>query len=110
MNKKNNSIFFTDGAKAKQSSLITQFAERLEFDLVKDRTTVTDHDILEAIAMAVRDRLTRNWLKTQSEYNENNVKKVNYLSLEFLMGSLLGNSLINLGLYEECKQLLESFG
>ena len=41
MNKKNNSIFFTDGAKVKQSSLITQFAERLEFDLVKDRTTVT---------------------------------------------------------------------
>ncbi|MEO8512716.1 MAG: glycogen/starch/alpha-glucan phosphorylase [Ignavibacteria bacterium] len=110
MNKKNNSIFFTDGAKVKQSSLITQFAERLEFDLVKDRTTVTDHDILEAIALAVRDRLTRNWLKTQSEYNENNVKKINYLSLEFLMGSLLGNSLINLGLYEECKQLLESFG
>jgi len=110
MNKKNNSIFFTDGAKVKQSSLITQFAERLEFDLVKDRTTVTDHDILEAIALAVRDRLTRNWLKTQSEYNVNNVKKVNYLSLEFLMGSLLGNSLINLGLYEECKQLLESFG
>lgn len=110
MNKKTNSIFFTDGAKVKQSSLITQFAERLEFDLVKDRTTVTDHDILEAIALAVRDRLTRNWLKTQSEYNVNNVKKVNYLSLEFLMGSLLGNSLINLGLYEECKQLLESFG
>lgn len=110
MNKKNTSIFFTDGAKVKQSSLITQFAERLEFDLIKDRTTVTDHDILEAIALAVRDRLTRNWLRTQNEYNENNVKKVNYLSLEFLMGSLLGNSLINLGLYEECKQLLEGFG
>lgn len=110
MNKKTNSIFFLTGAKVKQSSLVTQFAERLEFDLVKDRTTVTDHDILEAIALAVRDRLTRNWLKTQSEYNVNNVKKVNYLSLEFLMGSLLGNSLINLGLYEECKQLLDSFG
>lgn len=110
MKNNTNSIFFTDGAKVKQSSLVTQFAERLEFDLVKDRTTVTDHDILEAISMAIRDRLTRNWLKTQHEYNENNVKKVHYLSLEFLMGSLLGNSLINLGLYEETRKLLEGFG
>ncbi|MBZ0201585.1 MAG: glycogen/starch/alpha-glucan phosphorylase [Ignavibacteria bacterium] len=109
MPKQIKSLFFTDGAKVKQSSLVTQFAERLEFDLVKDRTTVTDHDILEAISLAVRDRLTRNWLKTQREYSENNVKKVHYLSLEFLMGSLLGNSLINLGLYEECRKLLESF-
>ncbi len=110
MKDNNKSIFFTDGAKVKQSSFVTQFAERLEFDLVKDRTSVTDHDVLEAISLAVRDRLTRNWLKTQSEYNINNVKKVHYLSLEFLMGSLLGNSLINLGLYEECRKLLESFG
>lgn len=110
MLKNNKSIFFTDGAKVKQSSLVTQFAERLEFDLVKDRTTVTDHDILEAISLAVRDRLSRNWLNTQHEYAENNVKKVHYLSLEFLMGSLLGNSLINLGLYEEVRKLLEGFG
>jgi glycogen phosphorylase len=110
MPKNNKSIFFTDGAKVKQSSLVTQFAEHLEFDLVKDRTTVTDHDILEAISLAVKDRLARNWLKTQNEYNENNVKKVHYLSLEFLMGSLLGNSLINMGLYDEVKKLLEGFG
>jgi starch phosphorylase len=110
MSKSNKSLFFTDGAKVKQSSLVTQFAERLEFDLVKDRTTVTDHDILEAISLAVRDRLTRNWLMTEREYNDTNVKKVHYLSLEFLMGSLLGNSLINLGLYEECRKLLADFG
>lgn len=75
MPKNTKSIYFTDGAKVKQSSLVTQFAERLEFDLIKDRTTVTDHDILEAISLAVRDRLSRNWLNTQHEYTENNVKK-----------------------------------
>lgn len=110
MKENNKSIFFCDEAKVKPSTFVTQFAERLEFDLIKDRTTVTDHDILEAISLAVRDRLTRNWLKTQNEYNVNNVKKVHYLSLEFLMGSLLGNSLINLGIYDECRKLLENFG
>ena len=110
MKENNKSIFFCDEAKVKPSTFVTQFAERLEFDLIKDRTTVTDHDILEAISLAVRDRLTRNWLKTQNEYNVNNGKKVHYLSLEFLMGSLLGNSLINLGIYDECRKLLENFG
>src|SRR4030095_179036 len=110
MPKNSKSIFFTDGAKVKQSSLVTQFAERLEFDLTKDRTTVTDHDILEAISLAVRDRLVRNWLRTQHQYNEQNIKKVHYLSLEFLMGSLLGNALINLGLHDECSRLLENAG
>jgi starch phosphorylase len=110
MSKKSKSIFFTEGAKVKQSTLITQFAERLEFDLVKDRTSVTNYDILEAVSLAVRDRLTRNWLETQRQYNETNPKKVHYLSLEFLMGTLLENSLINLGLYQDCTRMLESFG
>lgn len=110
MFKNHKSIFFTDGAKVKQSSLVTQFAEHLEFDLVKDRTTVTGHDILKAISLAVKDRIARSWLKTQNAYSESNVKKIHYLSLEFLMGSLLGNSLINLGLYEETGKLLKSFG
>jgi starch phosphorylase len=110
MAKSSNSIFFTDGAKVKQDSLLTQFAEHLEYDLAKDRTTVTSHDVLMALALVIRDRLVRNWIRTQRRYNEKNVKRVNYLSLEFLMGSLLGNSLINLGLYEEVNKLLNEFG
>ncbi len=106
----NKKIFFTDGSKVKQSSLVTLFAEHLEFELVKDRKTVTSHDILKAISFAIRDRLARNWLRTQDEYSQSNVKKVNYMSLEFLIGTLLGNTLINLGLYEECSRLLGDFG
>ena len=109
MPKNQKSIFFTD-AKVKQSSLVTQFAEHIEFDLVKDRATVTGHDILKAISLAIKDRIARNWLKTQHAYQESNAKRVHYLSLEFLMGSLLGNSLINLGLYDEANKLLKSFG
>ena len=45
MPKKTESIFFTDGAKVKQDSIITQFAEHLEYDLAKDKTTVTNHDV-----------------------------------------------------------------
>ena len=37
-------------------------------------------------------------------------KKVYYISAEFLIGKLLSNNLINLGLYQEVKELLEKTG
>lgn len=110
MPKKNESIFFTDGAKVKQDSITTQFAEHLEYDLAKDKLTVTNNDVFLGLALTIKDRLVRNWIRTQHAYHEKNVKRVHYLSLEFLMGSLLGNSLINLGLYEEVNKILGEFG
>ncbi len=110
MAKNNNSIFFTEGAKVKQDSLQTQFAEHLEYDLAKDKNTVTKHDVLMALALSIRDRTVRNWIRTQHQYFETNVKKVHYMSLEFLIGSMLGSSLINLGLYEDVSKMLNEFG
>lgn len=37
-------------------------------------------------------------------------RKLYYISAEFLIGKLLSNNLINLGIYEEVKQLLEEHG
>ena len=42
------------------------------------------------------------WIRTQDTYYRRDVKRVYYLSLEFLMGRTLGNSLINMGLLDEC--------
>jgi len=106
----NPTIFFTENFKITNSELGRELATHLEYDLVKDKTNVTRRDVLRAISLTIRDRLIRNWLRTQKKYNELNTKKVYYLSLEFLMGSLLGNSLINLGLYDECSRLLAELG
>ena len=43
-------------------------------------------------------------------YKEKNVKKVYYLSMEFLVGRALGNNLLNLGYYEDIKKALEEMG
>src|SRR5262245_27904318 len=51
-----------------------------------------------ALALAVRDRMVQRWVRTQDTYYEQDVKRIYYLSLEYLMGRTLGNSLINLGL------------
>ncbi|RPI06421.1 MAG: glycogen/starch/alpha-glucan phosphorylase [Ignavibacteriae bacterium] len=107
---RNNSIFFTAGEKLESYSLANQFAEHLEFSLVKDKTNATAYDVFQALAKSVRDRLVRNWLRTRDTYRKIEPKKVNYLSLEFLMGRLLGNALININRYDESWSLLKQLG
>lgn len=107
---KSSSVFFTDSQKLESYSLPNQFAEHLEFILVKDKITATPDDIYYSLSMSIRDRLVRNWLRTQQKYKEEDVKKVYYLSLEFLMGRLLGNALINMDYYDECYKILEQNG
>ncbi|HET6898443.1 MAG TPA: glycogen/starch/alpha-glucan phosphorylase [Vicinamibacteria bacterium] len=63
-----------------------------------------------SVALAVRDRLMERWIRTHDAYYEHDAKRVYYLSLEFLMGRTLGNSLINLGLVEECHKAAHDLG
>jgi len=107
MSLKNDSVFFTDKEDLKSFSLTNQFAEHLEFFLVKDKFTVTEDDAYFSLSLSIRDRMVRRWLRTQQKYKDEDAKNVYYLSLEFLMGRLLGNSLINLGFYDECYNILK---
>ena len=104
------SIFFTDEEDPRTYSLSNQFAEHMEFELVKDKITSTGDDAYFALSLAVRDRLVRRWLRTQNQYYQKDVKRVYYLSLEYLMGRLLGNALINMDLYDECYNILKKDG
>ena len=63
-----------------------------------------------AVALAVRDRMVERWVRTQDTYYRRDAKRVYYLSLEYLMGRTLGNSLINLGLLDECAKALHDLG
>jgi glycogen phosphorylase len=110
MKPKNSSIFFTDKEDASSFSLSNQFAEHLEFNLVRDKVTATPEDAFYALSMSIRDRLVRRWIRTQQRYKEEDVKRVYYLSLEFLMGRLLGNALINLNFYDKCYNILRDDG
>jgi len=82
----------------------------LEFIFAKDEYTATDLDRYESLALAIRSRLIDGWIHTQQAYHKQNVKRVYYLSLEFLMGRTLGNSMINLGIYDNCKKAIEELG
>jgi starch phosphorylase len=72
------------------------YERHLTFDLVTPAARVTPRDRFEAIAHSVRDVLSQRWLKTEETYQEHNVKRVYYLSLEFLIGRALANNISNL--------------
>ncbi|MBI2354028.1 MAG: glycogen/starch/alpha-glucan phosphorylase [Deltaproteobacteria bacterium] len=92
------------------SDLQRSFMRHLQYTLVKDKYTATRADLFLALAYAVRDMLVERWLDTQQSYYINDAKRVYYISMEFLMGRTLGNSLINLGLMEEWENALKEMG
>ncbi len=91
-------------------SLKWSFQDNLEFALAVDGLTVSDLDRFTATALTVRDRIIERWLCTQDTYNKVDAKRVYYLSMEFLMGRTLGNSLVNLDLERELSEALRSLG
>ena len=70
----------------------------------------TPHEIYQAVSYAVKDDIIDRWIATHKVYKEKNVKKVYYLSMEFLVGRALGNNLLNLGYYDDIKKALEEMG
>ena len=104
------SIFFTDKAEGMANDIKNKLLNHLEYSLIKDTTTVEHWDVYYALALSLRDLLIERWLRTQYEYRKQDLKKVYYLSMEFLIGRLLGNSLINLDLYNESYDMLKEMG
>ncbi len=86
------------------------FAWHLRYSLAKGDIRATPRDQYTAFANAVRDRIVERWINTQEEYHHQNTKRVYYLSLEFLMGRLLGNNVINLKADQLCRDALKEYG
>ncbi len=72
------------------------YERHLTFDQVVPIAAATPRDRFEAVARSVRDVLSQRWIKTEQTYQTRNVKRVYYLSLEFLMGRSLANNIANL--------------
>ena len=66
--------------------------------------------LYQAVVYAARDRLMERWGKTRMAIERDDNRRVSYLSLEFLMGRLLRNALLNLGIEEETAEALNRIG
>ncbi|MDD5422458.1 MAG: glycogen/starch/alpha-glucan phosphorylase [Candidatus Omnitrophica bacterium] len=100
-------IIFKDMTK---NGIRLSFTANREYALAKDKYTATLYDDFVATSIAIRDRIVERWISTQQRYHRENLKRVYYLSMEFLIGRLLGTNMINLGLWNQTKDALKDMG
>src|SRR4026209_2426797 len=91
-------------------SIKQSIANHIEYTRVKDQYTTHPLDFFWAVARATRDRMVDRWNKTQRGYYDRRVKRIYYLSLEFLLGRLLEDSLLSLGILEPTRQAMRELG
>jgi len=91
------------------SSLKEAIRARLVYGLGKTVAEANKQDWYVATTLAVRDRITELWLDIRPDNRRSRKKRVYYLSIEFLIGRLLSDSLANLGLTEEARAALAGF-
>ncbi len=82
--------------------LMTMHARSFEQASVSDKYS--------ALGSLIRDYAAENWVKTNEAYLKKGSKQVYYFSIEFLLGRLLGNNLVNTGLEQVCEEVLSELG
>ncbi len=97
-------------AKFDKKSFKKQVAANIKTLYRKPLEEANPQEIFQAVSYACKDDIIDRWIATHKVYKDQNVKKVYYLSMEFLMGRALGNNLLNLGYYPEIKKALEEMG
>lgn len=84
--------------------------DHLEHVRVRDQHSATDLDLFHAIAHAARARMADRWHLTRQRQYQSGGKRVYYLSMEYLPGRLLRDSLTNLGILEQTRAAVDGLG
>ena len=82
----------------------------LETSLARDRKTASIRDWWVATALSVRDHIMERFIKTMNKQYESDARRVYYFSLEYLVGRLTEDVLVNTHLLEPTKKALEELG
>jgi starch phosphorylase len=93
-----------------KEAILRSFASHVEYTLAKDQYSVTSRDFYQAIALSVRDRIADRWNKTQQQEFRDAERRVYYLSLEYLVGRLLDDAMLNLGITEQARAAVADLG
>jgi len=91
-------------------ALRRSISNRLIYQVGKDPRSATQRDWLFAVFHAVRDRMMDCWRQSLTKAEDQDVKRVSYLSMEFLTGRVLTNALLAADIYEPIKQACALLG
>ena len=99
-----------EGLPLDQQALTESFINHVQHTRGKHPSAATPLDQYHAAARAVRDRMFDRWTRTWRRYKQTQPKRVYYLSLEYLLGRLLQDGLLNLGILDETRAALAAVG
>jgi starch phosphorylase len=85
-------------------------SNHLVYWIGKDTVTATRRDWFHTSAAVIRERLIERWMETMRSYYREDAKRVYYLSMEFLMGRAMTNSLLNMGCAPEFRAAVQGLG
>lgn len=91
-------------------SIRESILDHLEHVRIRDHHTTLDLDLFHAVAHAARARMANDWHLTRQRQWESGKKRVYYLSMEYLPGRLLRDSLTNLGILDATREAVSGLG
>ncbi len=83
---------------------------RVKYSLAKEWRRLSPGELLAAVSLSVRDMLVERMLESEDRIRRKDAKRLNYLSIEFLIGQSLRSHLRNLGMREAYNQVLSNLG
>ncbi|WP_417807821.1 glycogen/starch/alpha-glucan phosphorylase [Thioclava sp.] len=91
-------------------SLRDEILHHVTYSMGKDDKHASVYDWRMALSLALRDRVVEPWFAATRKTWEQGRKRVYYLSMEFLIGRMLEDAAINLGLRATCRSAIEGLG
>ena len=91
-------------------SFKSAFLEKLEMMYGKSFKDSTTRDQYNTLGHMVREYMNSQWIATNESYRSGDQKQMYYLSIEFLLGRLLGSNILNLGIRDVCEKGLSELG
>lgn len=88
------------------SDVLQSLCWHVRYSLGKAGEGLCKHELFTAVALTVRNRIIDLMIETERRYQQKDVKRLYYLSLEYLIGRSLTNNLVNLGLYDLFREAL----
>jgi len=93
-----------------KQSISEGFRHYYSHTLGRDKNCKSTHYPYKALSLTIRDRLMERWKSTRYAYEDTDCRHTYYLSLEFLMGRALSNSMLNLDLDETVREAFYQMG